>query len=259
MKKYFICPIFALIFCNSNYAQVVIGNSAQFLTAGGVLDLSNEAAPLVVPNIGSQPADAVEGTVIFDSSVNKVIYKKDTGWEELTKNTGIRNVPTVSFTGIESRGVIIGNTSTQAPGVLVLESSNMGLVLPRANTPQNIVEPTSGSVIYDESKKMLAVYNGVEWSFWEVPLIISSPTISSPAGTAINQNVSIAYTGGKGTTYPAGNSTQNGVTIAYPAGILDASGTINAQVSGTPAAAGTIIFKINEGNQSFDLVKIVVN
>ncbi|MCF2221489.1 hypothetical protein H9Q08_19675 [Chryseobacterium sp. PS-8] len=258
MKKiiYILClPIFHIA-----YGQVAIGNSPSFVTANGVLDLSTETNPIILPNISSRPANAVEGTLIFDNSTNKIEYKNDSSWVELTLNAGNKNTPTAALLHTtEPEGVIIGSNLSQAPGVLVLEKNNLGLVLPRNPLPTSISKPTSGSLIYDNSKNMLAVYNGTEWSFWEVPLVITQSNLVVTKGTQINQNISIPYTGGKGTSYPSGNVTQNGLTLSYPAGVLAGSGTINVQLSGNPNLPGIIIFKINEGNQPFDMIKITVN
>lgn len=78
-----------LLCINLLSGQVAIGNNATFVSAQGVFDLSNQNSPLILPNISSRPGNAVEGTLIFDNSSRKIVYKSDAAWRELTLNAGI--------------------------------------------------------------------------------------------------------------------------------------------------------------------------
>lgn len=249
-----------LLCINLLSGQVAIGNNATFVSAQGVFDLSNQNSPLILPNISSRPGNAVEGTLIFDNSSRKIVYKSDAAWRELTLNAGIKNTPTATLLSVpEPDGVTIGSTISSVPGVLVLEVTDKALVLPRLSNPQNISLPSSGSIIFDSDRKMIAVYNGIEWSFWEVPLIFTQISETMSAGAPIDKDVTIAYKGGKGIAYPAGNIIKNGITMTYPAGSFAASGSITAHLSGTAILPGTTIFSIMEGSQPFDMVAITVN
>ncbi|MFN8364299.1 MAG: hypothetical protein U0T78_03115 [Cloacibacterium normanense] len=64
--------------------------------------------------------------------------------------------------------LIGGDPSTDTTlGILVLADTNKAMVLPKAASPHlNIVNP-SGMIVYDTTKKQLAVFNGTVWSFWK--------------------------------------------------------------------------------------------
>lgn len=78
--------------------------------------------------------------------------------------TGI--IPNTSFE--QGGGVIIGAASSSAQGVLVLESANKALVLPKVNDPvANMKSPVAGTICYDTVSKTIAVFDGVTWNFWK--------------------------------------------------------------------------------------------
>lgn len=65
-------------------------------------------------------------------------------------------------------GTVIGALSSPVKGVLVLETTDKALILPKTGSPHlNIVKPMAGTICYDTNKKMMCVYNGTEWSFWK--------------------------------------------------------------------------------------------
>ncbi|MFB9078942.1 hypothetical protein ACFFLS_10415 [Flavobacterium procerum] len=67
-----------------------------------------------------------------------------------------------------AKGTVIGAQSSDVDGVLVLESSNKALILPKVVSPHlNIIKPMAGTICYDTVKKLLCVYNGTEWTFWK--------------------------------------------------------------------------------------------
>jgi hypothetical protein len=63
--------------------------------------------------------------------------------------------------------LVIGSTNTSKVGVLVLESSDKALLLPKvSDVATNLVNPEAGTIVYDTLRKKLAVYNGLTWAFW---------------------------------------------------------------------------------------------
>ncbi len=65
---------------------------------------------------------------------------------------------------LESRGA---ETSSKK-GVLILESTTQAMVLPQVFEPHlNINGAIAGTIVYDTSCDMLAVYDGVNWSYWK--------------------------------------------------------------------------------------------
>ncbi len=65
-------------------------------------------------------------------------------------------------------GVVIGGPASTADGVLVLESANKAMILPRINTPHlNVKNPYPGMMCYDTASKTLAVFDGSVWNYWK--------------------------------------------------------------------------------------------
>lgn len=63
-------------------------------------------------------------------------------------------------------GVIIGNSTSAATGVLILEATDKALALPQIASPQtNVKSPYPGMICYDTTTKTVAVFNGKVWSF----------------------------------------------------------------------------------------------
>ncbi|WDF46043.1 hypothetical protein PQ459_14175 [Chryseobacterium sp. KACC 21268] len=63
--------------------------------------------------------------------------------------------------------VIIGDESSTANGILVLESKTKAMVLPTVSSYKEIVNPAPGMmVLTGVGEKTLAFFNGSKWSFW---------------------------------------------------------------------------------------------
>ncbi|WP_449400955.1 hypothetical protein [Chryseobacterium wanjuense] len=66
-----------------------------------------------------------------------------------------------------TKGVIIGAADSSATGVLIFESNNKALILPKILDPTNSVKsPSAGMMCYDPIAKMVCFYNGNNWSYW---------------------------------------------------------------------------------------------
>jgi hypothetical protein len=138
---------------------------------------------------GMQGAIA-DGTVIFDLSDKKVKYRKAGVWFDLTgnpvfpltvKNDTNADVTYTQFNTIDSSKqdgkreatdatAIIGSNpaNNTAPGILVLSDQDKAMVLPKVASPHlNIKNPAPGMIVFDTTKKQLAVFNGTVWSFWK--------------------------------------------------------------------------------------------
>jgi|SRR5690606_22995809 len=129
---------------------------------------------IILPWVTSQDdvASVVGGTLIFDSSDKKVKYFKsgvNSDWVDLSINSGDVDVSIQSGLAENALKTVIGSNSSDAPGVVVLESNNKAMVLPKMDSPHlNINSPAPGTIAYDKVSKMLCVFNGEEWSFWKV-------------------------------------------------------------------------------------------
>lgn len=125
----------------------------------------------------------VDGTLVFDVSDDKVKYRKNGAWFDLTVKgrtdviPGITNAspdlsPQSSTTmedGASAKAVIGANGATDTtPGILVLSDTNKAMVLPKVNNPHTTIQnPSAGMIVYDTNKRLLCVFNGTVWTFWK--------------------------------------------------------------------------------------------
>ena len=109
------------------------------------------------------------GTFLFDRSDNKVKMFENNTWINLT-DTGSSSsiVVNTSAESGNSQGVIIGAENSSAEGILVLESADKAMILPRIEDPHlNVKSPYPGMMCYDTKSKSLAVFNGYLWNYWK--------------------------------------------------------------------------------------------
>ncbi len=148
-------------------AQVAIEKAS--VDGDGLLDFaSNTKKGIILPSVTSTPG-VVEGTLVFDGNDKKIKYYNGS-WVELSEETGTARTQTntVSESVTSGQGVIIGAETSSAPGVLVLESSDKALILPKVASPHlNVVNPSPGMICYDTENQTLSVFNGSVWEFWE--------------------------------------------------------------------------------------------
>ncbi|RXM50613.1 MULTISPECIES: hypothetical protein [unclassified Chryseobacterium] len=161
-------------------AQVKISNESNpSITNSSVsLEFGNEGRGIILPYVITTTG-SVEGTILLDTTDNKVKYKNGTGtndWFELSPAAIASDLTTsLSAQGTDkvekaTSKVTIGTTgatdSTQ--GILVLTDANKVMILPKVASPhQNIISPSPGLIVYDTTAKQLAVFNGTKWSFWK--------------------------------------------------------------------------------------------
>ncbi|WP_045502254.1 hypothetical protein [Chryseobacterium sp. StRB126] len=157
--------------------QAQIGISRESVTNGSVsLQFGdNENKGLLLPYVTDKTGITESGTILFDTSDNKVKYLKDVNtWFDLSVDaTGTADLNIQATDRVEHPGAKIcisptlgGADTTQ--GILVLADDNKAMVLPKVANPHlNIISPSAGMIVYDTIKKQLAVYNGTVWSFWK--------------------------------------------------------------------------------------------
>lgn len=191
MNKY-ILTISALLLGSLGSAQVIFNPVAnQTVSSPSVLlEFGTEPKGLLLPWATNTAGvtGAVNGTMVFDVSDKKVKYLKGgsapNGWIDLSidtngaVSTALQDIPT-DAAGAKT---IIGNQTSAAPGILVLESPSKAMVLPKvANPALSIINPAAGMLVYDTTAKQVAVFNGTVWSFWK-PATSTVPTITTPTG-----------------------------------------------------------------------------
>jgi hypothetical protein len=164
-------------FLTGAFLQAQIGISRESVTNGSVsLQFGdNENKGLLLPYVTDKTGITENGTILFDTSDNKVKYLKDVNtWFDLSVDTtGIADLSIQAIDRVEQPGAkvcispTLGGTDT-TQGILVLADSNKAMVLPKVASPHlNIISPSAGMIVYDTIKKQLAVYNGTVWSFWK--------------------------------------------------------------------------------------------
>lgn len=157
-----------LIIGINSQGQVAIGKSS--VDGDGILDFENtENRGMILPWISSENEvlNPVGGTLIFDVSDKYVKYFNGISWVHLSFRAGTVNTFYQDPLTDIGEGVIIGDNTSSAKGVLVLESNNKALILPKVeNVLQNVNNPVAGTIVYDTSTKKVCVYNGLHWTFW---------------------------------------------------------------------------------------------
>lgn len=176
MKKFLI--ILVLIFVqNTVSAQVIFGDAVG--TAANktsvLMEFPNTGNKgFILPYVTNKSAITTPGSMILDASVPtaaKVKYYNGTSWIDLS----VQPANVTSYLGVQppaqeqaNAKVVLGSATSTADGVLVLESATKAMVLPIASSYKNIINPAPGTVtlLTNGTLRILAVYNGTQWSFY---------------------------------------------------------------------------------------------
>lgn len=163
--KLFIISLFISIFTNAQ-----IGIEKESVDGSGLVDFPEGTTKgIILPQVTNNlnMTDTSAGTFVFDGVSSKVKYYNGADWIELTGQTGASKTLLVGTEQDRSAGVIIGAPDSTAKGVLVLESNDKALILPKIIDPANNVKsPSAGMMCYDPVAKLVCFYNGVNWAFW---------------------------------------------------------------------------------------------
>lgn len=162
--------IIALLISNFGLAQVAIEKTT--VDGSGILDFPlGTTKGIILPNITNSAniAPVTRGTIVFDLTTKNAQYY-DGAWKSLNALLTAGTAPLLS-PGNDlptTVGAIIGKQTSTAQGVLVLESASKALILPKVEDPvTNVKTPVAGMICYDPVKKVMAIYNGKDWSFWK--------------------------------------------------------------------------------------------
>ena len=169
-------------------AQVAIGKDSvegnstllDFSEDGAVEGDGLNTKGIILPAVTTLPASPANGTFVFDTTDNKVkVFYLDAddgaegSWHDLTgtEEAGSFNYSDIlnhiTNTDDTGEGTIIGAETSSAEGVLVLESSDKAMILPKVASPHvNVKSPYPGMMCYDTVTKSLAVFDGTNWYFW---------------------------------------------------------------------------------------------
>ena len=166
----------SLLFAATLSAQVAIGKASISSPAVSLefYDNADNTRGIILPWVTSTAAvtGAVNGTIVYNTADRKVYVKYASGWRDLSVDTAGTVTTTLQDTlsDLDTAKVLIGGdpATDTTPGILVLADTNKAMVLPKVASPHvNIVNPSPGMMVYDTTKKQLAVFNGTVWSFWK--------------------------------------------------------------------------------------------
>lgn len=166
------------IFLISNWnAQVIFGDTVGTATnkTSVLMEFANTGNKgLILPYVTNKTAITTPGSIILDATnqlAAKVEYYNGTTWVDLS----VQNANVSSFLLAQppardnaNAKTVIGNSTSSADGILVLESATKAMVLPIVSSHQDIINPAPGmmALINNGGNKILAVYNGNQWAFW---------------------------------------------------------------------------------------------
>ena len=177
MKKYIFIITLSILSTVVN-AQVSIGGKLSVEGTSTILDFNNTATNtngIILPAV-TNTSNALatttsynNGTFLFDKSAGTIKMYENNTWIDLSEagNSLAINANT-STEATTNQGVIIGSAVSNAKGVLVLESSDKAVILPRIATPHLTVKtPYPGMMCYDTTSKTIALFDGSVWNYWK--------------------------------------------------------------------------------------------
>jgi len=169
MKNNLLSLIFFLLYSSLN-AQIAIGKSNVDGTST-LLDFGEANRGIVLSAVSSENLPNLtsnnNGTFLYDMKSQTVQMYENQTWKPLTDQGDSTEMIINNYAEIGD-GVIVGSNATEAIGVLVLESDDQALILPKVSNPHlNIKNPHPGTICYDVESKSLAVFDGLNWNFWK--------------------------------------------------------------------------------------------
>lgn len=161
--------ILTLIVAGVSSLKSQVGMGKSSVDGDAILDFPVSRTGIILPVVEVLPtgAAATNGTFLLDKTDLTIKMRQNDLWVPLSDPGSLTG--TMPNTSAETgSGVIIGAASSPAQGVLVLESTSKALVLPKVNDPvANMKSPVAGTICYDTVSKTIAVFDGLNWSFWK--------------------------------------------------------------------------------------------
>lgn len=154
------------LFGTGLFGQTVIGKLT--VDGDGLLDFpSGTVKGIILPAVETLSATPANGTFLFDKNDQRVKMFANGAWVNLSEEGDSSALLPYSGTDAGTQ-TVIGATSTDVDGVLVLEATDKALVLPKVASPHlNVPSPYPGMMCYDTDAKALAVFDGKAWSYWK--------------------------------------------------------------------------------------------
>lgn len=168
MKRLIIISSIVMYSCISVNAQTTIEKKTA-AGASSLLDFaSGTTKGIILPAVETLPASPANGTFLLDKNDGKIKMYANNVWVELSAGGNTAAIVPYSGTVDNGKQTVIGSRSTGADGVLVLESPNKAMVLPKVASPHlNVKTPYAGMMCYDTVAQALAVFDGNAWNYWK--------------------------------------------------------------------------------------------
>ncbi|HUH35541.1 MAG TPA: hypothetical protein VL022_06905 [Moheibacter sp.] len=172
MKKQSIYSLLAISLSALAFGQVAIGkeNIEGNSTLLDFNNTTNNTLGIILPAVDVMPSDfttANNGTFLFDKSSSTLKMYENNQWVNLSKEAGDGSAIVSNTTDDVGKGAIIGSETTNAQGVLVLESTDKAMILPRIKAPHlNVKSPYPGMMCYDTETQSVALFDGRFWNYW---------------------------------------------------------------------------------------------
>lgn len=170
-NKAYILFFFFWIFSVS-HAQIAVAKT-NVNGSSTLLDFEDSASntrAIILPAVNSAPTGLTSnnnGTFIFDKSDLKLKMFENGMWKNLSDAGNAAGATSNSGSEL-GQGITIGAPFSNAKGVLVLESSDKAMILPKISNPHiNVKSPHVGTMCYDTVSKSLAVFDGLKWNYWK--------------------------------------------------------------------------------------------
>ncbi|MDG4945464.1 hypothetical protein NMK71_03475 [Weeksellaceae bacterium KMM 9713] len=185
MRKLIYTVTAILSFAVSTNAQV--GVETETTTEKSILDFPNAGTKgILLPYVNDLTTAGNEpGTLAYDANTGVIKVRDNAEWKSLTDTLSdpsiklqhdTTNYPEVGGGTVLEDGTFesVANgtvsTSADADGVLVLKTSAKALSLPKVGNVESLGLVKPGLIVYDMSRKSLAIFNGEKWALWEPAL-----------------------------------------------------------------------------------------
>lgn len=152
------------------FGQISIGKAN--VDGSGLIDFQSETTKgIVLSHVEdvNKMHDISEGTFVYDEFSAKVMFFDGETWIDMNGVDGLNPSKLETIESSSKTGMIIGNDTTDAIGILVLESDDRALILPKIENPaKNVKSPYAGMICYDTLSDNLYMFNGKYWTFWGI-------------------------------------------------------------------------------------------
>ncbi len=168
MKRFKLILLSFVLFSLSSNAQMAIGKAS--VDGSSILDFveTGNTKGIILPALSTVPTTPSNGFLGFYRADARVYMYQNNVWVPMTEGNGSTASLIVNPSTEVGNGVIMGADTSSAAGVLVLQSSNLALTLPKIDRPHlNVKSPYPGMICYDTNSNAIAVFDGAYWNFWK--------------------------------------------------------------------------------------------